>query len=58
MSARQVIQFTITAYVEPEHEAYDDPEWVADAAAGALANLYGAECTYGDIEATAGENLA
>ena len=29
--------------------AYDDPEWVADAAAGVLANVYGYECFYDDI---------
>lgn len=50
MSDRQVVQFTITAYVDAGHEAYDDPEWIADAAAGALTSLYGIECIYGDID--------
>lgn len=43
-------QFTLTVKVEPAHEAYDDPEWIADAAWGSLSNEYGFECTYGDIE--------
>lgn len=35
--------------MEPDQEGYDDPEWIADAAWGALANEYGYECTFGDI---------
>jgi hypothetical protein len=42
-------QFSITVKVPPDDVAYDDPEWVADAAAGALANIYGYECTYGEV---------
>lgn len=45
----QTFQFTITAEVESGHPAYDDPEWVADAAWGTLTNEYGLRCTYGEI---------
>ena len=34
-------QFTITFDVEAGHPAYDDPEWAADAASGALTNEHG-----------------
>jgi hypothetical protein len=43
-------RFTLTVTVEPDHEAYDDPEWIADAAWGSLSNEYGFRCVYGDIE--------
>lgn len=46
----RVYRFVITFEVEPGHEAYDDPEWAADAAWGALTNMYGLLCTYGSIE--------
>lgn len=36
--------------VEPGHPAYDDPEWAADAAWGALANEYDLRAIYTDIE--------
>jgi len=36
--------------VEPDHNAYDDPEWVADAAAGALRSEHGLRCVYHDYE--------
>lgn len=49
MDARQVVRFTITAFVDTDHDAFDDPEWVADAAAGALKSPYGIECIYGHI---------
>jgi hypothetical protein len=39
----------ITVTVEPDQEGYDDPEWIADAAWGSLANEYGYECSFGDI---------
>ena len=29
--------------------AHDDPEWVADAAAGVLSNDYGYECLYDEV---------
>ncbi len=45
----RTFQFTITAEVEPGHAAYNDPEWIADAAWGALTNEYGLRCTYGEI---------
>ena len=40
-------RFSVTFDVEPEHVAYDDPEWAADAAHGALTNEYGIETVYG-----------
>lgn len=43
-------RFTITAWVEAGHVAFDDPEWIADAAAGALKNEYGIECIYENVE--------
>src|SRR5690606_37364973 len=39
-------RFSITFDVDAEHVAYDDPEWAADAAHGALTNEYGIETTY------------
>jgi hypothetical protein len=42
-------RFEITVEVEPGHPAYDDPEWAADAAHGALTNEYGLRATYTDI---------
>lgn len=38
-------RFVITVEVEPDHPAYDDPEWVADAAHGSLAE-YGLRAIY------------
>lgn len=43
-------RFTITVDVEPDHPAYDDPEWVADAAWGSLTNEYSLPATYESIE--------
>lgn len=43
-------RFQLTVIVEHDHESYDDPEWIADAALGALTNEYGFECTYGPVE--------
>lgn len=43
-------RFTITVDVEPDHPAYDDPEWVADAASGSLTNEFGMRATYSQIE--------
>jgi hypothetical protein len=48
-SAIRTYRFSITVTVEPGDPGYDDPEWVADAAQGAPANLYGYVCSYGDI---------
>jgi hypothetical protein len=48
-SATRTYQFVITFEVEPDHPAYDDPEWAADAAWGALTNEYGLRTIYTDI---------
>ncbi len=40
-------RFSITFDVDAEHVAYDDPEWAADAAHGALTYEYGIETVYG-----------
>lgn len=48
MSATYRFQLTVT--VDEDHEAYDDPEWFADAAWGAMTNLSGVRCVYTDIE--------
>lgn len=47
--AARTFRFSITVIVQPGDAGYDDPEWVADAAWGALSNVYGYECTYGEI---------
>jgi len=47
-------RLTLTVTIEPEHAAYDDPEWVADAASGTLTNEYDLECVYGVIELVEG----
>ena len=39
-------RITLTVEVDEGHVAYDDPEWIADAAWGALSNEYGLRCTY------------
>ena len=41
--------FRITVNVEPDDPAYDDPEWVADAATGVLSNVYGYRCLYDEV---------
>lgn len=43
-------RFTLTVNVEAGHHGYDDPEWIADAAWGALSNEYDLRATYSDIE--------
>jgi hypothetical protein len=43
-------RFTLTVNVEPLHPAYDDPEWAADAAWGALTNEYGLRAIHSNIE--------
>jgi hypothetical protein len=40
----------MTVEVPPDHPAHGDPEWVADAAWGALANEYGLDATYADLQ--------
>lgn len=42
-------QFTIHFDVDPDHPAYDDPEWAADAAWGALTSEYGLRAIYTDV---------
>ena len=49
MNEPRTYQFTITVVVEPDQDGYDDPEWIADAAWGALTSEYGYECIFGDI---------
>jgi len=49
-TASRRYRFTITVDVDPGHLAYNDPEWVADAAWGSLANEYGLRATYTNIE--------
>jgi hypothetical protein len=49
MESARTFQFTITVVVEPGQDGYDDPEWIADAAWGALSNEYGYDCTYGAL---------
>jgi hypothetical protein len=43
-------RFTLSFDVEPGHPAYNDPEWAANAAWGALSNEYGLRAIYADIE--------
>jgi len=43
-------RFSITVNVEPGQAGYDDPEWIADAAWGALTNEYGYDCAVDSIE--------
>jgi hypothetical protein len=45
----RIYRFVITFNVDMDHPAYDDPEWAADAAQGALTNEYGLRATYADI---------
>ena len=49
-AATRTCRFSITFNVEPGHPAYDDPEWAADAAWGALTNMYSLRATYSDPE--------
>lgn len=51
MASTKRYRITLTAEVEEGHVAYDDPEWIADAAWGALSNEYGLDCTYDRFEA-------
>jgi hypothetical protein len=49
-SSPRIYRFAITVTVDPGDPSFDDPEWVADAAAGVLSNVYGYDCVYEDIE--------
>lgn len=56
MAITKRYRITLTVEVEEGHVAYDDPEWIADAAWGALLNEsllneYGLDCTYDRFEA-------
>jgi hypothetical protein len=46
--ATRSYQFVVTFEVEPDHPAYADPGWAADAAHGALTG-YGLLAIYTDI---------
>ncbi len=50
MPEKRAYRFVVTFEVEPGHHVYDDPEWAADAAWGALTNEYGLRAIYTDIE--------
>ena len=39
-------RFSVTFEVDPDHVAYGDAEWAADAAHGALTYEFGIECEY------------
>ncbi len=49
MAEPRAYQFTITFEAEEDHPAFDDPEWAADAAWGALTNEYGLRAVYTGI---------
>jgi hypothetical protein len=49
-SLTRTYRFTITVNVEPGHSTYDDAEWAADAAWGALVNEYGLRAIYSDLQ--------
>jgi len=55
-STTRTYRFVLTVQVEQGHPAYDDPEWAADAAHGALTNEYGLRATYTDITEVDGRN--
>jgi len=46
----RVYRFRMTVEVNEDHEAYNDPELIADVAWEALQNVCGLECTYGELE--------
>jgi hypothetical protein len=48
-TSTRTYRFVVTVEVDHCHPAYDDPEWPADAAHGALTNEYGLRATYLDI---------
>lgn len=50
MPATRTYEFVLSVEVEEGHVAFDDPEWIADAAWGALTNDYGLVCTYGRVQ--------
>lgn len=48
MTNTRAYQFVITFEADAGHPAFDDPEWAADAAWGALTNEYGLRAVYSD----------
>lgn len=50
MTASRTFRFTITVTVDLDQQGYNDPEWIADAASGTLANEYGYECFFDAVE--------
>ncbi len=46
MSRHHMIEIKLTVVVPEDHPGFEDPEWVADAAWGALSNEYGLTTTY------------
>ncbi len=46
MSSERTIQIRLTVIVPEGHPGFEDPEWAADAAWGALSNEYGLTTTY------------
>jgi len=45
----RVYRFSLTVEVDENHEAYNDPELIADTAWEAL-SICDLECTYGELE--------
>jgi len=50
MNSSRTFRFTITVIVDSDQQGFHDPEWIADAAWGALSNEYGYRCTFGRVE--------
>ena len=50
MTAPRTYRFTITVTVDSDQNGYDDPDWIADAAWGALSNEYGFRCSFDKVE--------
>ena len=51
-------RFEMTISVEPDHIAYLDPEWAADAAASALTDGYGLDAFYDNVALLGDEQSA
>ena len=49
MRVATTYRFQLTVTVDEDHEAFDDPEWFADAAGACWINLYGVESVYSDV---------
>lgn len=56
-SDTRTFRFTLRVDVDPDHPAYDDPEWAADAAWGCLTNEYRLRTTYTRIEEVSGNEV-